>query len=862
MESPSARVHFTVNEAGARAEVRWPGPPPLLAEVCAMFEHFGLRVASYQLTDTGHHYEFGTLALPRPTLELIARAFEAATAGHWQTDHYAALIPSAGIDWRQAVLIRAASRFTRQTGLGFSPDYIADSLVTAPDFVNALLALFDARFNPAGHTDADQAERADQEVAALVEAATSLDDERIRRALHSFVRAVLRTNWFQTGPDGRPKDYLSFKIDSSRLADVGPVVPYREIYVYSDIVEGIHLRSGPIARGGLRWSSRPEDFRTEVLGLMKTQAVKNAPIVPAGAKGAFVLRNPDAAAADGYRTFIRGMLDITDNIVDGAVRHPDRTVCPDGPDAYLVVAADKGTATFSDLANAIAGEYGFWLGDAFASGGSAGYDHKAMGITARGAWLSVRRHFAEAGHDIDTQPFTVAGIGDMSGDVFGNGMLLSDNIKLVAAFDHRHIFVDPDPDRRASFDERARMFALHSSSWQDYDSRLISTGGGVWSRTAKSIPLSPQARAVLGIEAAEATPDQLISAVLCAPVDLLWNGGVGTYVRADEESDADARDKANDRVRVTASQLRCKVIGEGGNLGLTQQARIAFALSGGRINADFIDNAAGVATSDLEVNIKIALDSGNTVIAQRNTLLATATDEVAARVLADNAEAILAISIAAAEADSLLDRHIRLIGNLQEVAGVDPQVEGLPAQAELVRRRSMGLGLTRPEIAVLLAQSKNLVTQELLASEIPDDEAFSHCLVDYFPAAIAEYARAELSRHPLRREIVATAVAGELINRVGPGTIYRMQERLAVTTAQVARAYATVRDILDLDALWAAELARYSDEGHRIQVLLQVRELIEHLTSWVLRTGTAGHTQVSTAISRLVTAAAPQADAV
>ncbi|CQD20431.1 NAD-glutamate dehydrogenase [Mycolicibacterium conceptionense] len=615
-------MHFTVNEAGARAEVRWPGPPPLLAEVCAMFEHFGLRVASYQLTDTGHHYEFGTLPLPRPTLELIARAFEAATAGHWQTDRYAALIPSAGIDWRQAVLIRAASRFTRQTGLGFSPDYIADSLVTAPDFVNALLALFDARFNPAGHTDADQAERADQEVAALVEAATSLDDERIRRALHSFVRAVLRTNWFQAGPDGRPKDYLSFKIDSSRLADVGPVVPYREIYVYSDIVEGIHLRSGPIARGGLRWSSRPEDFRTEVLGLMKTQAVKNAPIVPAGAKGAFVLRNPDAAAADGYRTFIRGMLDITDNIVDGAVRHPDRTVCLDGPDAYLVVAADKGTATFSDLANAIAGEYGFWLGDAFASGGSAGYDHKAMGITARGAWLSVRRHFAEAGHDIDTQPFTVAGIGDMSGDVFGNGMLLSDNIKLVAAFDHRHIFVDPDPDPRASFDERARMFALPSSSWQDYDSTLISTGGGVWSRTAKSIPLSPQARAVLGIEAAEATPDQLISAVLCAPVDLLWNGGVGTYVRADEESDADARDKANDRVRVTASQLRCKVIGEGGNLGLTQQARIAFALSGGRINADFIDNAAGVATSDLEVNIKIALDSGNTGIAQRNTLLA------------------------------------------------------------------------------------------------------------------------------------------------------------------------------------------------------------------------------------------------
>ncbi|OLP03565.1 glutamate dehydrogenase [Mycolicibacterium porcinum] len=861
MENPSARVSFAVDEAGTRAEVQWPGKPPLLAEVCAMFEHFGLRVASYQLTGTGHHYEFGSLALPKTTLDLIARAFEAAAAGRWQVDRYAALIPSAGIDWRRAVLIRAAGRFIRQTRLGFSADYIIDSLVAAPDFVNALLTLFDARFDPdnTGDTDADQADR---DVAALVDATTSLDDERIRTALHSFVRATLRTNWFQFGPDGQAKDYLSFKIDSAGLANPGPVVPYREIFVCSDTVEGIHLRSGAIARGGLRWSNRPEDFRTEVLGLMKTQAVKNAPIVPSGAKGAFVLRNADVAPADGYRAFIRGMLDITDNIVDGEVRHPDRTVCPDGADAYLVVAADKGTATFSDLANSIAAEYGFWLGDAFASGGSAGYDHKAMGITARGAWLSVRRHFAEAGHDIDTEPFTVAGIGDMSGDVFGNGMLLSHNIKLVAAFDHRHIFVDPDPDPLTSFGERARLFGLPASSWQDYDATLISAGGGVWPRTAKSIAMSPQARSTLGIEATECTPDELISAILSAPVDLLWNGGVGTYVRADGETNAGARDKANDRVRVTASQLRCKVIGEGGNLGLTQQARIGFALNGGRINADFIDNAAGVATSDLEVNIKIALDSGDIDTARRNALLAQATDEVAARVLADNAEAILAISMAAAEADSLLDRHIRLIGNLRDVAGVDPQVEGLPAEPELVRRRSMGLGLTRPEIAVLLAQSKNLVTQELLASDIPDHEAFTHRLMDYFPAGIAEQARAEISRHPLRREIVATSVAGELINRVGPGTIYRMQERLAVTTPQVAHAYATVRDILDLDALWEAELAGNSDEAQRIQALLQVRELVEHLTSWVLRNGTGNRAQVSAAIGNLITAGGPQADAV
>ncbi|OBJ36072.1 glutamate dehydrogenase [Mycolicibacterium mucogenicum] len=850
MQNSAARVSFDADGLNNHAQIQWPAQPPLLADVCAMFESFGLRVASYHHSDdAGHCYEFGDLSLSDATRDLVAQACEAAIAGRWNVDRYAMLIAAAGIDWRRAVLIRAACRFLRQTGLGFSEDYIVESLVAAPDFVNALLTLFDARFNPG--TDAD-IEQADRDVAGLVEAATSLDDDRIRRALHAFVTATLRTNWFQVGADGQPKDYVSFKIDSSRLSITGPVVPYREIFVHSDTVEGVHLRSGAIARGGLRWSNRAEDFRTEVLGLMKTQAVKNAPIVPTGAKGAFVLRSATVDPADGYRTFIRGLLDVTDNIVDGTVRHPDRTVCPDGDDAYLVVAADKGTATFSDLANSIAAEYDFWLGDAFASGGSAGYDHKAMGITARGAWLSVRRHFAEAGHDIDVDPFTVAGIGDMSGDVFGNGMLLSRNIKLVAAFDHRHIFLDPNPDPETSYVERERLFRLPRSSWQDYDPALISAGGGVWPRTAKSIPLSEQARASLGVQATECTPDELISAVLRAPVDLLWNGGVGTYVRADDESDADAQDKANDRVRVTASQLRCKVIGEGGNLGLTQQARIAFALNGGRVNADFIDNAAGVATSDLEVNLKIALDSGNIATAQRNKLLADATDDVAARVLADNADQILAISMAAAEAGSLLERHVRLISNLQDVAGVDPDVEGLPSKQELDRRRLVGLGLTRPEIAVLLAQSKNLVSQELLASDVPDHEMFVGRLAQYFPAGIAEHARAEIANHPLRREIVATSVAGELINRVGPGTIYRMQERLSVSTADVAMAYATVRDILDLDNLWSEVLTGKSDETQRIQALLEIRELLEHLTSWVVRNGAGNRDRVSAAVSRLM----------
>ncbi len=855
MQNSSARVSFDADGLINHAQIQWPGHPPLLADVCATFERFGLRVASYHhADDAAHYYEFGDLSLPDSTLALIADAFEAAIAGRWNVDRYAMLIAAAGIDWRRAVLIRAACRFVRQTGLGFSEDYIIESLVAAPDFVNALLALFDARFNPDATADIDQADR---EVARLVDAATSLDDDRIQRALHAFVAATLRTNWFQVGPDGTPKDYLSFKIDSSRLSITGPVVPYREIFVHSDTVEGVHLRSGAIARGGLRWSNRAEDFRTEVLGLMKTQAVKNAPIVPTGAKGAFVLRSTaaDPTSVDpaaGYRTFIRGLLDVTDNIVDGTVRHPERTVCPDGDDAYLVVAADKGTATFSDLANSVAAEYGFWLGDAFASGGSAGYDHKAMGITARGAWLSVRRHFAEAGHDIDVDPFTVAGIGDMSGDVFGNGMLLSRKIKLVAAFDHRHIFLDPTPDPETSFVERERLFALPRSSWQDYDPALISAGGGVWPRTAKSIPLSEQARTSLGIKAAECTPDELINAVLRAPVDLLWNGGVGTYVRADDETDADAQDKANDRVRVTASHLRCKVIGEGGNLGLTQQARVAFALNGGRVNADFIDNAAGVATSDLEVNLKIALDSGNIATAQRNTLLAGATDDVAARVLADNADQILAISMAAAEAGSLLDRHVRLISNLKAEAGVDPDVEGLPSKQELDRRRLVGLGLTRPEIAVLLAQSKNLVSQELLASDVPDHEMFVGRLEQYFPATIAAQAQTEIANHPLRREIVATSVAGELINRVGPGTIYRMQERLSVSTSDVAMAYATVRDILDLDALWSEVLTGKTDESGRIQALLEIRELLEHLTSWVVRNGAGNRDRVSAAVSRLM----------
>ncbi|NMN95541.1 NAD-glutamate dehydrogenase [Nocardiaceae bacterium YC2-7] len=808
--------------------------PMLLADVCMMFESFGLRMAAHREIESGtHSFEFGVLPHSEAVLTLIADACVAHATGQWRIDRYARLVATAGIPWREVVLLRAACRFLRQTKLGLSEDYIVDALVKHPDFASAIVTLFKARLDPNGGYDVAAAEGA---VAALVENASTLDEDRIRRALQSFVLAVLRTNWFQVDAASQPKPYASFKIDSSRLSVRNSVVPFREIFVHSDDVEGVHLRSGAVARGGLRWSDRTEDFRTEVLGLMKTQSVKNAPIVPMGAKGAFVIRNSKTSAAEGYTTFIKGLLDVTDNIVDGVVVHPAQTVCLDGDDTYLVVAADKGTAKFSDLANSIAAQYDFWLGDAFASGGSAGYDHKAMGITARGAWLSVRRHFAESGLDVDTEAFSVVGIGDMSGDVFGNGMLLSRQIHLVGAFDHRHIFLDPAPDAEVSFVERQRLYALPGSSWNDYAREKISAGGGVWPRSAKSIPLSPQVRARLAIDATECTPDALVAALLRAPVDLLWNGGIGTYVRSDAESDVDAQDPANDRVRVAASELRCRVIGEGGNLGLTQQARIEFALRGGRINADFIDNAAGVATSDLEVNLKIALDagvrSGALTSLRRNALLTEVADNVADRVLRDSANQILAISLAASQAGYLLERHARLIGNLEAEGGIDPALEGLPSPAELKTRTS---GLTRPEIAILLAQSKNLVCQELLDSTVPDDELFASRLTAYFPEAVAAEAGELIAAHPLRREIIATGVADELINRVGPGTIFRMQERLGVSTADVARAYAIVHGILDLDAVWTDCLAQRLEETQRVQALLEIRELVEHLTSWLLR---------------------------
>ncbi len=851
--SGNPRMTFLTGTPGngsAEAVILWPQGTPLLADVTNVFEHFGLRVAdrdtlplpSGMPADAAlHRFTFQT---PRgwrsESLSRASDAFEARALHGFEIDDYAKLIAAAGLTWREVVLVRAASRFVRQAGLGLSQAYVIDTLLNHPQFAETLVRYFDARFDP----DLPDREHALANVEAALrtqlDAATTLDEDRILRSLASFVTACVRTNWYQLDKMGAPKPYAAFKLDSSKLTLTGPVVPYREIYVCANDVEGIHLRSGAVARGGLRFSDRPEDYRTEVLGLMKTQTVKNSPIVPVGAKGAFVRRNPNITVAEAYSTFIRGLLDVTDNLVDGHTVAPDRTVTYDGPDSYLVVAADKGTASFSDLANDIAVQVGYWLGDAFASGGSSGYDHKAMGITARGAWVSVRRHFDELGLDVDTDPFTVVGIGDMSGDVFGNGMLLSKAIRLVAAFDHRHIFIDPDPDPLLSFAERERLFALPGSSWDHYDRSILSAGAGIWPRTAKRISLSPEAQARLGIQRALLTPNELIKAILTAQVDLLWNGGIGTYVKSTSETSADAADPVNDSVRVDAAQLRCSVIGEGGNLGLTQRARIEYALGGGRVNADFIDNAAGVATSDHEVNLKIALDvavhTASITADERNTLLSDARTDVAAAVLRNNESQVLAISIAESQAPQLLNRHERLIDNLEHNNGINRATEVLPTKKELASRAQAGQGLTRPEIAVLLAQSKNVVQQDLLNSSVPEEQVFASALPAYFPHRIREQLADEVSSHHLAREIIATTVADDLINHVGPGLIYQLEERLGVETPAVARAYAVVRAVFDVDQLWAQAQQRTEvGSAERWSLLHHVQQFLEHTASWILR---------------------------
>jgi glutamate dehydrogenase len=740
----------------------------------------------------------------------LEAALMAVLQGRAENDGFNALVLNAGMPWRDVTLMRTLARYLRQAAIPYSQDYLWQTANKHAGISRDLIALFHARFDP--RENDNTREHKELELRTKIEAALgevqSLDEDRILRRLSNLIAASVRTNFYQIANDGGPRPTIAIKFESKKIDDLPLPRPLFEIFVYSPRVEGVHLRFGKVARGGIRWSDRPQDFRTEVLGLVKAQQVKNAVIVPVGAKGGFVPKqmplNPSrdvfmAEGTESYKIFIRSLLQITDNLsAEGEVVPPENTVRHDADDPYLVVAADKGTATFSDTANGLAIEHGFWLGDAFASGGSAGYDHKKMGITARGAWEAVKRHFREMDVDISKTPFTVAGVGDMSGDVFGNGMLLEKTIKLVAAFDHRDIFIDPDPNPETSFAERKRMFELPRSSWQDYDKSLISKGGGIFPRSAKSIALSAEMQSLLAIDKKEATPAEIMNAILKSPVDLLWFGGIGTYVRASSESDAMAGDRANDAIRITGKDVTAKVVGEGANLGMTQRGRIEAAQKGVRINTDAIDNSAGVNSSDVEVNLKIALATpvrgGQLSLEKRNELLAQMTPDVAALVLRNNYLQTLAISLVEREGVNDTGFEMQLMRNLERRGLLDRGVEYLPSDIELSERQAKGLALTRPELAVTLAYAKLTLFDELIASDVPDDAYFKEELLRYFPNAVPERFPDAVETHRLRREIIATRLGNSMINRGGPAFVVRVSEETSESVAKIAKAYAAVRD--------------------------------------------------------------------
>jgi glutamate dehydrogenase len=796
--------------------------------------------------------------------------FSQAWRGEVESDDLNKLVLTTNLDARAIAVLRAYTRYFKQLGFAFSQSYIETTLNKNAAIAQTLAVLFNARFNPALEGDRAAAQAAlTKAIDTQLAAVASLDEDRILRQFLATVLATLRTNVWQTAAENTAKPYMSFKFNPREIPGVPEPKPLFEIWVYSPRVEGVHLRGGKVARGGLRWSDRREDFRTEILGLVKAQQVKNTVIVPVGSKGGFVLKNAppasdrDATMAEGiacYKLFLSGLLDITDNVVKGTVIPPALVVRHDVDDPYLVVAADKGTATFSDIANSVSADYGFWLGDAFASGGSVGYDHKKMGITARGAWESVKRHFRALGHNTQTTPFTVAGVGDMSGDVFGNGMLLSEQIKLVVAFDHRHIFIDPAPDVAKSFAERARLFALPRSSWDDYDKALISAGGGLYPRGAKSITLSPEARAVLGIEATELTPVELLNAILKAPVDLLYNGGIGTYVKASFESHAQVGDKSSDAFRVNGGELRCKVLAEGGNLGCTQQGRIEFAQKGGRIYTDAIDNSAGVDCSDHEVNIKILVgaivEAGDLTLKQRNDLLASMTDEVGLLVLSDNYYQSQALDIATHRPLYVLEGQQRLMQWLESHGRLNRAIEFLPTDDEIARRKARKQGLTAPEGAVVLAYAKMSVFDELLASNLPDDPFFSRALKAYFPQVLSEKFAPAIAAHPLKREIIATFITNTVVNRTGATFVNFIASEAGATAADVIRAFTLAREIFDLEALWdQIDALDYQVEATlQLDVLTKLTAIAQRASRWMLRVR-AQSTDLPTLIQRYQPAA-------
>jgi glutamate dehydrogenase len=855
LEAPPGILRFKLFQQG--------GPIPL-STALPMLENMGVTVLHERpydvkpqggpaiwVHDFALHYDASQTLEAGEVKEIFQDAFAKVWSQEAENDGFNRLVLGAQLTWREIVILRAYCKYLRQTGIAFSQSYMEDTLARNTGIARMMVQLFHARFDPA--TQKHTAARTTALAARLqesLEGVSNLDEDRILRRFVAVVRATTRTNYYQHEPDGQPKAYLSFKFDPSVIPDLPRPRPMFEIFVYSPKVEGVHLRGGRVARGGIRWSDRREDFRTEILGLIKAQMVKNAIIVPVGAKGGFVVKRTaqdgdraalwrDVTAA--YRTYICGLLDITDNCLGTEVMPPPSVVRHDESDPYLVVAADKGTATLSDTANQLAAERGYWLGDAFASGGSAGYDHKKMGITARGAWESVKRHFREAGIDDAGADFNVIGIGDMSGDVFGNGMLLSRRIKLVAAFNHRHIFIDPSPDPEVSYRERERLFRLPSSTWADYDPALISPGGGVYARSAKAIRLSAEARHVLGTSAEILTPAELVRVLLRAPVDLLWNGGIGTYVKASDETHAEVDDRSNDASRVSASELRCRVVAEGGNLGFTQRARIEYALAGGRINTDFIDNAGGVACSDLEVNIKILLNqvevNGDLTRKQRDQLLAEMTEEVASRVLLGNYRQVQALSVSETQASAALGQYVRLIRTLERGGRLDRALEHLPDEEQFTERLGSGMGLVRPELAVVLSHAKLALYAELLASDLLEEPYLAGELEEYFPRPLRGRFRAQMHQHQLRREIIATRITNGIVDRMGSTFVHRLHEETGVEAAEVARSYAAAQDVFAIPELWHAIEALDRQVAAPVQITLFVacQQLLERATLWFLR---------------------------
>ncbi|MBU6235843.1 MAG: NAD-glutamate dehydrogenase, partial [Alphaproteobacteria bacterium] len=838
-----------------------------LSDVLPMLENMGFRVESelpYEVTPQEgavtvwiHEIHLKLASGATVNLDEIKKQAEAALLAIWygeaESDALNALVMTAGLEWRDVVILRAYTKYMQQARVSYTPSYIMKALTDYPTLASALVGLFHALHDPALPDASRKIAKWEQAIATGLESVRILDQDRIIRFVKSLVDATLRTNFYQRDEDGNHRPVLSFKMDSAKVMTLPDPRPWREIFVYSPRMEGIHLRGGKIARGGIRWSDRPEDFRTEILGLMQAQMVKNAVIVPEGAKGGFILKKlPENAPRDVmqkegiecYKLLVRGMLDITDNLKNDKVIPPSDVMRHDGDDPYLVVAADKGTATFSDIANGLSAEYGFWLGDAFASGGSAGYDHKEVGITARGAWECIKRHFRELGTDIQKEPFDVIGIGDMAGDVFGNGMLLSRKIRLVGAFNHMHIFCDPDPDVDATWKERNRLF--HAvKGWGDYDQKLLSKGGRIFLRSEKSLTLTKEIRERFGISAEKVSPAELMNAMLKTKCDLLYFGGIGTYIKASSQTHNDAGDRANDAIRVDATEVNAKVVGEGANLAVTRRARIELGLKGIKLNADFIDNSGGVDCSDHEVNIKILLQdltSGTKPamnLKQRNVLLKDMTDEVAKLVLRNNHQQSQAISLAELDAAEMLPVHARFIDMLEREKRVKRAVEGLPTQAEIDARQREHKGLTRSELATLISLAKINISKALLAGSLPDDPLSEDWLLHYFPERLAQKYPKQIRRHRLKREIMATQMTASIVNRLGPTFIMTMEEKRGADVETIARASFLAREAYDLRPLWHGleELDGKIPAAAQLQSMKQIARLIEATSAWVLRNG-------------------------